>query len=59
MKDVVVIDNDFLFTDLHKKCGNQHTLPGKINTLVVVRFFMEYESIFFCKVTLTMTQEAF
>ena len=54
-----MIDNDFLFTDLQKKCGNQHTLPGKINTSVVVRFFVDHESIFFCKVTPTMTQEEF
>ena len=54
-----MIDNDFFFTDLQKKCGNQHTLPGKINTSVVVRFFMDHESISFFKITPTMIQGAF
>ena len=59
IKDVAVIDNNFPFTDWHKKWANRHTLSGKINTSVVVRFFMDHESIFFFKVTPTMIQGAF
>ena len=59
IKDVAVIDNDFPFTDWHKKWANRHTLSGKINTSVVVRFFIDHESIFFFKVTPTMIQRAF
>ena len=56
---MTVIDNDFPFTDWHKKWANQHTLPGKINTSVVLRFFMDHESISFFKITPTMIQGAF
>ena len=56
---MAVIDNDFPFTEWHKKWANRHMLPGKIYTSVTMRYFIELESIFFFKVTPTMIQGAF
>ena len=59
INDVAVIDNDFPFTEWHKKWANRHTLAGKIYTSVTMRYFIDLESIFFFKVTPTLIQGAF